>query len=94
MKNKEKILYEITNFCNECPSKENCPEEECVLFRIEQEIENNTFQIEITETLQKIVEVKTKNVEEALQQVEEKYKNTDIVLDAGDFIDYEIRVVE
>lgn len=36
----EKILIEITDFCRECPSHENCPEEECVLFRIEQIIED------------------------------------------------------
>lgn len=32
----EEILTEITNFCEECPSHECCPEEECVLYRIEQ----------------------------------------------------------
>ena len=33
---KEKIMNEITDFCgNECPSCTCCPEEECVLFRIE-----------------------------------------------------------
>lgn len=32
----EKILNETTSFCNGCPNKEHCPEEECVLFRIEQ----------------------------------------------------------
>jgi len=32
---REKILYEITNFCEECPSHDCCPEEECVLYRIE-----------------------------------------------------------
>lgn len=36
----EKIKNEIANFCNICPSKENCPEKECVLYRIE-EIMNN-----------------------------------------------------
>ena len=35
-KTREEILNETTSFCNECPSKESCPEEECVLFRIEQ----------------------------------------------------------
>ena len=35
-KTKEEILNEITSFCNECSSRECCPEEECVLFRIEQ----------------------------------------------------------
>lgn len=33
---KDKILNETTSFCNECASKECCPEEECVLYRIEQ----------------------------------------------------------
>lgn len=32
----EKIMEEITNFCEECPSHECCPEEGCVLYRVEQ----------------------------------------------------------
>lgn len=32
---KTKILTEITNFCIECNSHNCCPEENCVLFRIE-----------------------------------------------------------
>ena len=32
----DKILNEITNMCSECPVKECCPEEECILWRIEQ----------------------------------------------------------
>ena len=36
MKKKEvKIMNEITDFCEQCPSKDCCPEEDCVLFRIE-----------------------------------------------------------
>ena len=36
MNNKnDKILLEITNFCETCPSHELCSEEECVLYRIE-----------------------------------------------------------
>lgn len=31
-----KILNEITNFCEECLNKECCPEEDCILYRIEQ----------------------------------------------------------
>lgn len=31
-----KILLEIANFCETCPSHELCPEEECVLYRIEE----------------------------------------------------------
>ena len=36
----EKILSEITEFCENCPSHECCPEEECVLYRIEQIVSN------------------------------------------------------
>ena len=36
----DKILTEITDFCEECASHECCPEEECVLFRIEQIVTN------------------------------------------------------
>jgi len=32
---KKSILNETTTFCNECASKECCPERECVLYRIE-----------------------------------------------------------
>lgn len=38
----EAILEEITNFCEECPSHDNCPEEECVLYRIEQLLDFNS----------------------------------------------------
>ena len=32
----DEILKEITSFCGEeCCSNQNCPEEECVLYRIE-----------------------------------------------------------
>lgn len=37
----EKILNETTTFCMECPSRECCPEEECVLYRIEQIVTND-----------------------------------------------------
>ena len=32
----EEILTEITEQCERCPYSQSCPEEECVLFRIEQ----------------------------------------------------------
>lgn len=38
---KEKIETEITNFCEECDSHDSCPENECVLFRIESIIMKN-----------------------------------------------------
>lgn len=36
---KEKILTEITECCENCPNHECCPEEDCILFRIEQIVE-------------------------------------------------------
>lgn len=33
---KNKILLEISKYCEICISHENCPEEECVLYRIEE----------------------------------------------------------
>lgn len=33
---KQSILNETTTFCNECASKDCCPERECVLYRIEE----------------------------------------------------------
>jgi hypothetical protein len=36
----EKILSETTAFCNECASRDCCPEEECILYRIEQLVLN------------------------------------------------------
>ena len=35
-KTKNDILIEISNFCETCPSHECCPEEECILYTIEQ----------------------------------------------------------
>jgi hypothetical protein len=31
----DQIMNEITEFCRDCKSCECCPEEECILFRIE-----------------------------------------------------------
>lgn len=36
------VLNETTTFCEECSSREDCPEEECVLYRIEQIVENGS----------------------------------------------------
>lgn len=32
---KESILNETTTHCNTCPNKEYCPENECVIYRLE-----------------------------------------------------------
>ena len=36
----DKILNETTTFCESCPKRECCPEEECILWRIEQIVTN------------------------------------------------------
>ena len=35
MKIEDKILNETTTYCESCPYKEKCVEEECVIYRIE-----------------------------------------------------------
>lgn len=50
----------------------------------------NKFEIEITETLQKIIEVKANSEEDAYQVASEKYQNEEIVLDDSDFVNREI----
>ncbi len=50
------------------------------------------YQIEITETLQRVVEVKASSEEDAYKIVAEKYRNEEIVLDYSDFIDKDISV--
>lgn len=32
----DRIMKEVADFCRECPSNNCCPEDECVLWRIEQ----------------------------------------------------------
>lgn len=43
------------------------------------------FKIEIEETLQRVVEVNANNLSDAIQKVEEKYKNEEYVLNENDF---------
>ena len=50
------------------------------------------FQVEITETLQRIVDVMAYTAEDAITQVTEKYRAEEIVLDTSDFIDYNIGI--
>lgn len=45
-----------------------------------------TYKIEITETLQRVVEVEAESENEAMDLVKEQYRNCDIVLDSTDFI--------
>lgn len=48
------------------------------------------YQIEITETLQKIVEVEAPSYSEAFQSIWNDYNNGDIVLSSDDFVCFDI----
>ena len=47
------------------------------------------FKTEITETLQRTIEVEVENEGDALRKVKEMYKNEEIVLDSSDFVGVE-----
>ena len=46
-----------------------------------------TFKIEIQELLSKTIEIQARNIEEAVEKVNQMYRMEEIVLDYGDFID-------
>ena len=50
--------------------------------------------IEITETLQRQIEVEAQNESEAINLIKEKYKNEEIILSEQDFIDSEIDIIK
>jgi hypothetical protein len=52
------------------------------------------YKIEITETLQKTIEVDADNLSDAISKVKELYYKEDIVLDYSDYIDTDIKVVD
>ncbi|MCL2124707.1 MAG: DpnD/PcfM family protein [Oscillospiraceae bacterium] len=49
-----------------------------------------TYQVEITETLQRIVAVEAKDEQSAVVAVRQMYRNEEIVLDSSDYIDTKI----
>ena len=49
------------------------------------------FKVEIEEILQRVEEVEAKNLEEAIDIIDEKYDNQEIILDSEDFKGHEIR---
>lgn len=51
-----------------------------------------TYQVEITETLQKVINVKASSSEDAINEVRALYKNEDIVLDYSDYMDTEFSI--
>lgn len=53
----------------------------------------NTYSFEITETLQRIVNIEAADEKEAFELINSMYKKEKIVLDSGDFNDFEINLV-
>ena len=49
------------------------------------------YKVEITETLQKTVEVGADNKEDAMHKVMKMYKNEEIILNDNDFIDVDFQ---
>lgn len=52
------------------------------------------FTVEITETLQRQIEVKAEDRSEAISKVKEIYYNEEVVLDSGDHIDTEFNIID
>lgn len=52
------------------------------------------YKIEITETLQRTIEVEKDSILDALNEVELKYNNEEIVLDSSDFIEKEFKLLD
>ncbi|MBI9015903.1 MAG: DpnD/PcfM family protein [Phycisphaerae bacterium] len=52
------------------------------------------YRIEITETLQRVIEIEAGNPDDAIGQSRDKYHNQEIVLDYVDYCDTEFAVVK
>ena len=52
------------------------------------------FNIEITETLQRQIEVSAKDQDEAIDKVRKMYNDGEIVLDSEDFMDFDIECIK
>lgn len=55
-------------------------------------MKSKTYKVEVTETLQRIVEVKANSKEDAIEKVIEMYGNEEIVLDWQDFVGNEFEI--
>ena len=53
----------------------------------------NKYNIEITETIQKIVEIEADNEQVALHIAMKKYKNSEVILTDEDFLDLDFKSV-
>lgn len=52
------------------------------------------FQIEISETLSRIVSVDANDIDEAIRKVREQYRQSDIVLDSEDFVSVDFNEID
>lgn len=57
-------------------------------------MKKQTFKVEITETLQRTIEVEAEDLDDAISKAKEKYYNEEVVLDSEDYIDTEFTVVD
>nr|MBP3681602.1 DpnD/PcfM family protein [Clostridia bacterium] len=53
----------------------------------------NKYKVEITETLQKTIEVEADNKEDAMHKVMKMYKNSEVILDDNDFVNLDFNNV-
>lgn len=51
------------------------------------------YQVEIEETLTRVIEVEANSESEAWELADKQYRNSDVVLGADDYEDYNIRVL-
>ena len=57
-------------------------------------MENKYYTVEITETLQKRMEIKAVSTEEALLIAKDMYQREEIILDADDCVDRKIEIIK
>ncbi|MDO9213053.1 MAG: DpnD/PcfM family protein [Methylococcales bacterium] len=48
------------------------------------------YQIEITETLQRIVEIEAASLDDAISEIQKQYKDEEIILDSSDYVETNI----
>jgi len=53
-----------------------------------------TYKLEITETLQRIIEVEASTEKEALDKIRKLYKEEKIILDSSNYVDTEFTILE
>jgi hypothetical protein len=49
-----------------------------------------TYTIEITETLQRIVEIEAASLDDAISEIRKQYKDEEIILDSNDCVETDI----